>query len=185
MEAAAANAITGPSSAISVTRGKVGRQQRDSASLKHPRQAESREAAGDPEREALEKQLADEATARRADRRANGELAASRRGPHELQAGDIRGGDPEQAQDRGEEHDQRPAHVGRERLGERSRRICTAPSPPKIAIVVMPVSAAKRPRAVPSAAACSTVAPGRSRPIASNMAILLPAGSGRGTGPRR
>ncbi len=46
---------------------------------------------------------------------------------------------------------------------------------PKIAVVVMPVSAAKRPRAVPSAAACAAVTPGRSVAIALNIDRELPA----------
>jgi hypothetical protein len=42
----------------------------------------------------------------------------------------------------------------------------TGPLLPNTAIVTGPRSGMERPRAVPSAAACSTVAPGRSRPIA-------------------
>ena len=55
--------------------------------------------------------------------------------------------------------------------------IITGPLPPNTAIVVMPVSAAKRPRAVPSDAACSAVAPGLSLAIALNIDKELPIGA--------
>ena len=52
--------------------------------------------------------------------------------------------------------------------------ISIGPRPPKIAIVVMPVSGALRPRAVPSDAACAAVAPGLSLAMASNIDRLFP-----------
>ena len=52
--------------------------------------------------------------------------------------------------------------------------ISIGPLLPKIAVVVNPVSSAKRPRAVPSAAACAAVAPGRSFATASNIDRRLP-----------
>ena len=53
--------------------------------------------------------------------------------------------------------------------GEGTADTVTGPSVPNTAMPTRPRSGAVRPRAVPSAAACSGVAPGRRRPMPANM----------------
>ena len=101
---------------------KVGRQNRRQAALQDPGEREPRRAAEHAEDQAFHQELPQHARAGGAERRADRQLASSGGRARQLQARDVGGRDEQQQDDGREQHDQRTANVGGDRVAQRPCR---------------------------------------------------------------